>query len=493
MLHFVYYQNEVRLNVTLLGNNLSFICCHSNDFGIYINHGGFFHTLDGSTHYIGGTLVPRFDLDTDRYGYLDIEEEVQKLGYVSWKSISYMVPHSNVYVELKNDQDFMISLRHKVYQIYVDAWELKGDDEANLVDDVDDRAGLEDDGVSFEEDDRVRFEEEWAWDGNLEENVEEHEEDTSGEDTDYMHNYAEDYTDDEMEDDELSSDEEYTEARKALRDKTDKGLCGEFFNRVGHECGYSDYEDSDGDVYSSETDDDGETSRIRRRISRVVYDPNIDHKHLKLVIGMRFEDGLEARSTIKQNVIEDGRGIRFRRVTRTQMEAYCNHPCKWRVYGSLDKPTGQFLIKRLTQPHTCITAMTNKQVTSSWIANEYLEVFRFKLDITVREVRQDILRRFSCQVRRWKLYKAKDKAIEMLRGTVNEHYGKLRSYILELQRVDREGTFQLHLDWGAIFEGIYDGFSGLTKWFLEGCRIIIGVDGAFFKTYLGGFVMCSWG
>lgn len=44
----------------------------------------------------------------------------------------------------------------------------------------------------------------------------------------------------------------------------------------------------------------------------------------KLVIGMRFKDGTQATKAIKEHVIEDGRNIQCRRVTKNQMEAYCN-------------------------------------------------------------------------------------------------------------------------------------------------------------------------
>ena len=38
-------------------------------------------------------------------------------------------------------------------------------------------------------------------------------------------------------------------------------------------------------------------------------------------------------------------------------------------------------------------------------------------------------------------YKSRVKALHILRGTLEEYYAKLRSYMLELKRVDREGTF----------------------------------------------------
>ncbi|XP_042032342.1 uncharacterized protein LOC121779059 [Salvia splendens] len=81
----------------------------------------------------------------------------------------------------------------------------------------------------------------------------------------------------------------------------------------------------------------------------------------------------------------------------------------------------------------------------------------------------------------------------MVRGTVEAHYVKLMSYMLELGKADREGRFELHVDVGAVFKSLYIGFSGLWKGFKEGCRPVIGLDGAFLKTYLGGILLTTVG
>lgn len=85
--------------------------------------------------------------------------------------------------------------------------------------------------------------------------------DSSEEDDDYMPNENEEYTNDETEDDKLVFDMEYIDARRALRGRSDKGLCEEVFGKIGGECEYSDYECSDGDFYSSEADEKGDMRR----------------------------------------------------------------------------------------------------------------------------------------------------------------------------------------------------------------------------------------
>eukprot|EP00257_Ricinus_communis_P013302 XP_015570713.1 uncharacterized protein LOC107260779 [Ricinus communis] len=86
---------------------------------------------------------------------------------------------------------------------------------------------------------------------------------------------------------------------------------------------------------------------------------------------------------------------------------------------------------------------------------------------------------------------AKWKALNMLRGSVQEHYAKLRGYKAELLRVDKEGRFDFLLDEDCTFKGFFIGFNSLRKWFLKGCRPIIGFDGCFLKTFLGGALLCA--
>lgn len=376
---------------------------------MYIQHGGKFYLVDGSNHYV---MVPRFDFRTDKFSYQDIEDEVGKLGYVSWKSI-YKVPNSFDYKVIKNNGDTREMLSHisdrcGVLHLFVDDGKLGESDEVEELPtevqcnwDEDELGGdnphvhIEVDNVSDGgqgRDDTARHTEDKS-------SRRETERDSKEADNDYILEEIDEstdhYTDDEMSDDGLCSDEEYIEARRVLRDRSERGLCDEVFNKIGHECGNFDYEHSDGDVNSEETDEDGDKGRPRKR--RVVYDPLADHRTLKLEMHMKFADRLEARDAIRRQAIEDDREIHFKRVSQTQTEARCKPPCKWGFYDSLVKANGSFEIKRIDQPHTCTSVIRKKIITSCWIAKEYLNVFRYMLDLTVRELMQDIMRRYNCR------------------------------------------------------------------------------------------------
>ena len=137
--------------------------------------------------------------------------------------------------------------------------------------------------------------------------------------------------------------------------------------------------------------------------------------------------------------------------------------------------------------------MRNKIATSNWIARKYFLVFNLKPNMSYKDLGRDLMQRYAVEATRWKLYHSRRKAIDLLTGSVEDHYAKLRSYVLELSKADKEGRFQLHVEVGVVFKAMYIGFSGLRRGFKEGCRRVIGLDGAFLKTYLGGILLSALG
>lgn len=57
-------------------------------------------------------MTGKHDLDSDRFGYLDLEDEVEKLGFVSWSCLVYKVPQTMSYKILRDDKDVIQMLSH---------------------------------------------------------------------------------------------------------------------------------------------------------------------------------------------------------------------------------------------------------------------------------------------------------------------------------------------------------------------------------------------
>lgn len=311
-------------------------------------------------------------------------------------------------------------------------------------------------------------------------------------------------TDDSLGDDELGSgDEEYQEAREKITqeelripefEQIETGdVVGEGSGYVAGESGdemVSDYLSSDAEL-NSDSSDDGDDFLPRRRVGRKLYDPKCDPANLKLTVGLRFEDAFQCKEALKSWAVVKGYPIHFRMVSKTQLEAYCTAPCPWRCYGSIIRKEQNFGIKVINEPHDCKFDIHNKQADYKWIGRQYVNVFRVRPSMTVRELDVDLKHKYLIEVSRARLHRAKHHAFELLRGTVKQHCNSLRSYISELMRVDKEGRFELEVGEDSLFQRLYIGFSALKRGFMQGCRWIIGLDGCFLKTYLRGQLLCA--
>lgn len=437
---------------------------------MYIHHGGKFIDVGGSRFYLGGVFVGKHGFDPDMFGYFDLKDEIEKLGYESWKCIAYKVPGTLLFINIRDDKDVMQMIKHLSENsrcfsaVYVDDGKKKGGGDAKgAVDCSESELPYED-----EEEDRDRKNEE------------------TGNDSDSV-------------DVELMSegdDEEYLEARENIRQEILVGADGVLDAEAILEddsCSDEvscDYVLSD-EIIADSSGEEGEGDSMRRKSHKIYYDPKCDHKEMKVVLGMRFEDGLQCRNALRTWAVVCGHPIHFRRVSKGQLEAKCELPCVWRCYGSMMKNENTFALKVVVDPHTCPFDIHNKQANYKWLARQYIDVFRVRPDMSISEFLEDCNKKFGVQPSRGRLHRAKAHALELLRGTVKHHYAILRNYVAELVRVDREGRFELLLDEGSVFKGLYIGFSALKKGFMAGCRWIIGLDGCHLKTHLGGQLLCA--
>ncbi|XP_057792989.1 uncharacterized protein LOC131009591 [Salvia miltiorrhiza] len=508
-----------------------------SSFGVYIHHGGKFVHFDKKDIYNAGECEGTFEHDPDRFGYFDVENLVKNLGYGSWKKLCYQIPRTQNFRLLQNDKDCMdmlgcLNSSCRVLHVFVDGGIIstevpsdqnlavenmakgvenmaKGGENVAKTGESNTKAGEsvaktgesstkvggeeaddEDEGELTAYDDETIDLGEWGYDGELVDN--------DSDDSDYKPIDGES-SDDDLADNELvPDDEEYENSRKNVKAKKnifdlvdeepEKGMG---FNLVyDHENAESDYASS-GDHDSASTDEELEGKRSRK--FRSTYVPKTKPKKLDLQLGMRFADGFECKEALRDNAIANGKHIRFGKVTKASCRATCTPPCKWTVFASLVEAHDTFMIKTYVPNHTCTRKTNNKLVSSRWIATKYQNVFRVQPNLPIKLLAEDIRNRHKTIVTRDRLYRARTIAQEMMRGSVEGHYALLRRYVAELMRVDKEGTYRLLLGEGSVFRGLYIGHSALRHGFKKSCRPIIGLDGCFLKTYLGGILLAAVG
>ncbi|CAA0806673.1 Unknown protein, partial [Striga hermonthica] len=309
-------------------------------------------------------------------------------------------------------------------------------------------------------------------------------------------------SDDELSVDDLASDDdgEYLEARQNLKKQKngileDDGECADnikskiAIDMDSEDSGFVDCalaSENSGSVL--DLDEDGNC--IGRR-KMVTYDPNCDHSTLEFMLGMRFISIEELKKAVRNVAIFQGRDIKFLKTSKKQLRVKCVDGCPWTLYASAVMKEGSVAIKQFNKEHKCHRNIHTRQVTSEWLAEVFLEKFRKNPNMSITQMEEAISEKYAVQPTKWKLYRGKWRALEMLRGSVVGHYASLRSYMAELLRVDRDGRFEFLLGEETTFRGFYVGFSALRKGFISGCRPILGFDGCFLKTFIGGALLCA--
>ncbi|CAH9111593.1 unnamed protein product [Cuscuta epithymum] len=260
----------------------------------------------------------------------------------------------------------------------------------------------------------------------------------------------------------------------------------------------SEYVASDGEQDSpppSDTDDIF-AYRVQKKDCVIVeYDPKCDHKTMVWKVGLKFINSLQFRDAVQLYALNSGRNLTWYKSTHKQMDVRCVSGCYWRVYASWMQDNNGFVVKTVGPEHLCGRSLTNRQATVEMLAKRYLNKFRVNPSWPISEMEDDLRKTFCLLVPTQKLYRVRTRALQILRGTLEQHYKRLRPYIAEMQRVDKEGTFVYEPipNSNNVFRRIYVGFSSLRENYLEGGRPVFGLDGAFLKTLMGGCLLAAVG
>lgn len=142
-------------------------------------------------------------------------------------------------------------------------------------------------------------------------------------------------------------------------------------------------------------------------------------------------------------------------------------------------------IKSKNSEHTCIRDKTNKHCTAKYIAERYLETFKFDPDwkskLIIKVVKDD-LKLIINKVTAWR---ARRYARVMTQGSDEHQFGLLRSFAIEILRTNPGSTCIAAMH-ASKFQSIYICLEACKRGFLVGCRQLLGLDGCFLKGSFGG-------
>ena len=168
--------------------------------------------------------------------------------------------------------------------------------------------------------------------------------------------------------------------------------------------------------------------------------------------------------------------------------------CEWYIYASRDREKNSLLVKTYREKHTCFRAFHSRMVSVRWIAIALLEVFRGRPNIKSVEIKEGIKNKFQVDVSLDKAFRARQIALEMLKGRFTYQFERARDYCEEL-RVSNPGTIaKINLHTPTLhFKRMYMCLAACKIGFLEECRPIINLDACHLRGFLKGQLLAAVG
>ncbi|KAG8368964.1 hypothetical protein BUALT_Bualt15G0101000 [Buddleja alternifolia] len=206
--------------------------------------------------------------------------------------------------------------------------------------------------------------------------------------------------------------------------------------RANEEGWYSDVEEENEDDLDALRGSDEEGERY------VVWNDDMEKRGVDLFVGLQFATRKKYKEVLKDWVVRRGWDLKFLKSER-------------------DK------------------------VTTIYNPNEGLESLKNK-------IRRDV--QVECSMH--KVYRAKRYALELLRGDVKEQYNRLYDYCATVVKHNPNSSMVLKIDRSLtppVLERMYCCLSGCKEGLLDGCRLIIGLDGCFLKGLYKGQLLTAVG
>ncbi|KAL2892234.1 CREB-binding protein [Bienertia sinuspersici] len=258
----------------------------------------------------------------------------------------------------------------------------------------------------------------------------------------------------------------------------------------------SEYEESEEETHTPGNSDEEDGIGNKRKARGLLVSANTDWNSFVWKVGQRFTSREAFRDGVAQYAIAQGRNLCFvssNKSKQQRMEAKCVLGCPFRVYGSWDNRRACFVVKSIDSEHTCSRNMVkNKQLKASWLAKQFLEIFKARPHWPAKELIETVRRVYRVVIKKTLTYRVKYHAHKMLHGSMKEHYNKLGRYLKAIQEASPETHIDLYTvppkskSSSPVFQRIFFCFDGLRRGWLEGCRKLLCVDACFLKTFLGG-------
>ncbi|XP_050209237.2 uncharacterized protein LOC126659951 [Mercurialis annua] len=255
--------------------------------------------------------------------------------------------------------------------------------------------------------------------------------------------------------------------------------------------------DSDDEWSAMSTDGSDCDHAVRRKSRFPVFDSKAEK--INICLGMIFKGPGEFKEVVTRFSIQEKRDLKLVRNTSDQVRFKCKEKfCPFVLYASKEKANSAFMVKTFMEGHTCGITSTNRRVTGTWLAHNYLNKYHCIAAMKVTDLIKLVKTDLKVDISFTQMRRAKVKTIKIVEGDVFEEFGLLWDYLGEIGRSNSENTVAMEVHRPIptqlpIFERLYISFDCLKKGFLGGCRKIFGLDGCYLRGLVKGEILAAVG
>ncbi|XP_075520701.1 uncharacterized protein LOC142553992 isoform X2 [Primulina tabacum] len=268
----------------------------------------------------------------------------------------------------------------------------------------------------------------------------------------------------------------------------DGDISNDLFERMQGDEGDDDCAESD--ELESAFDSQEEDSQ---KFEMYAYSENPDLK-----LGMIFNSKKEENFAIESHCIRRGMVVNFVKNDKSRLRGVCkNEGCEWVIHVSPVNKDSCWQIKTFKPEHkNCYWNVKNKNIKSSWLGETFVSKLKSNPKLGTREFREEVKSTLNVSLTYKQAYLGRKKALKLVDGSIAEQFSQIRNYYAELRRSDEGASVILKLtdgDDAPRFQRLYVCFSACKQSFKESCRPVVGVDGCFLKTNIGGQLLTAVG
>lgn len=216
----------------------------------------------------------------------------------------------------------------------------------------------------------------------------------------------------------------------------------------------------------------------------------------EIYLGQTFEDKVDLKAKAHVFAMKNNFEFMVKQSSKGMWYIKCKDVnCRWRLRGKKLVRSDMFEITAYVSEHTCSTDLRQKdhRQAAPWVVARLIKnnLPPDGNNYMVKNVQEDIKKQYGIDMSYERAWRSMKKAICSVRGSHEESYSLLPSYLYMLQQKNPGTLTDLVVEDGHFR---YCFFSlGASKHGFTSCRPVICLDATFFKTKFGGHMLCAAG